>query len=335
MTIATDNYFSGLRCWSTQLLLSIFALQVATKAFVRPQKLYNESAATLASWQLAGTNLLLGIDFVYLNDLLVSKSGAHRRVLAWTPLNALDLGIDRDLTAKFSGFHISDDLMQQNGLVSLEERTAYLIQAKIVRDSLIKEWNLFADIQQSLWLTILATETEGAILTSTSEVPTVTDIQMGDFFVPGSSYKPALTINYIPPAYIRGVDRDNYEVTITRWLVDSGTTVRSGELAVSNDTYIEWLADNLSSCPANTNLIPKHSIDPRDVYRFAPERLLSGGGDGSDGISGTPDTGNADPANQTQSQALDLLEELADRGSGLTADLGTSTTKNIDTLPEC
>jgi hypothetical protein len=316
-------------------MLSIMALQRATKAFIRPQKLYNESAATLADWRLAGTELFLSVDFVYLNDLLVSKAGAHSRVIAWTPLHALDLGIDRDLTAKFTGFYIPDDLMQANGLVSLEQRTAYLIQAKIVRDALIKEWNLFADIQQSLWLTILATETEGAILTSASEDPTVADIQMGDFFVPGSSYKPELTVNYIPPAYIRGVERTNYEAKITKWLTDSGTTARSGGIATSNDTYIEWLADNLSGCPANTSLIPKHSIDPRDIYRFVPERPAGGGGDGSEGVSGTSDTGNPDPANQSQSKALDLLEELADRGGGLTADLGTSTTKNIDTLPEC
>ncbi len=311
------------------------ALYAATQSYLRPQKLFNESAATLASWRLANTELLLSVDFVYEPSLLISRAGAHSRVIAWTPLHALDLGIDRDATANFTGFPIPDNLMQTNGLVSLEERTAYLIQAKIVRDSLIKEWNLFADIQQSLWMTILATETAGGILTALTEDTGVTAVQVETFFIPGSSYKPPLTINYIPPAYIRDVERSNYDGAITQWLIDSGTTARSGGGAVSNDTYIEWLAARLESCPADTTLIPKHSIDPRDIYKFAPYIGAGGSGDGSDGVSGTPDSGNADPADSGQSKALDLLEELADRGGGLTAYLGTSTAKNIDTLPEC
>lgn len=328
MTIATDNYFSGLRCWSTQLFISILALQKATKEFIRPQKLYNESAATLADWRLAGNQLFLSVDFIYLDDLLVSKAGAHSRVIAWTPLHALDLGIDRDLTAKFSGFPIPSNLMQVNGLISLEQRTAYLVQAKVVRDSLIQEWNLFADIQQSLWLTIWDEESSGSVFTDG-------DIRFRRFFSPTSAYQ-ADESTVIPlPAYIREVTRANYEARITQWLLDSGTTVRSGGLAISNDTYIEWMAENLSSCPADTRLIPKHSIDPRDVYKFAPPPINLGSGDGSDGVSGTSDSGNADPANEGQSKALDLLDELASRGGGLTAELGTSTTKNIDTLPEC
>jgi hypothetical protein len=328
VTIATDDYFAGLRCWSSQILLSIFALQAATKSFIRPQKLFNESAATLATWQFAGTELFLGIDFVYLNDLLVSKAGAHARVLAWTPLHALDLGIDRDLTAKFRGFSIPLDLMPANGLVSLEERTAYLIQAKVVRSSLIDEWNLFSDIQQSLWLTIFDEESDGGIFFDGTT-------QIRKLFTPTSAYRADEAIVIPIHAYMRGVTRANYEDKITQWLSDSGTTARSGGIATTNDSYIEWLNGQLSSCPANTNLIPKNSIDPRAVYKFAPQPFIESGGDGSGGVSGTPDTGNADPANYEQSKALDLLDELESRGGELAAELGTSTTKNIDTLPEC
>jgi hypothetical protein len=335
MTKVTDLYFSGLKCWASQLLMSVITLEKANRLYLRPQQLYTEAATKLAVWDVAGSVTRLDLDFLYLNDLLTSKTGAYRRVVPFTPTNALDLAISRDATVKFTGFLIPDDLMTTQGLVSLEERTAYLLQAKQVRDFLIYEWNLFADIQQSLWLTILATETEGGILSSISEDPTVANIPLGDFFTPGSSYKPALTVNYIPPAYIRGVDRANYEEKITLWLLNAGTTARSGGAATSNDTYIQWLEDQLTGCPADMSLISRRSIDPREIYKFTPYRPAGGGGDGSEGISGVSDGGNPDPANQERSKALDLLEELNGRGDSLTAVLGTTTTKNIDTLPEC
>jgi hypothetical protein len=328
MTVATDIYFSGLKCWATQLLLSVITLEEANRLYLRPQQLYTEAAAKLAAWNVAGAQVFLDIDFLYLPDLLISKAGSYQRVLPFTPSHALDLGIDRDPVADFTGFAIPDDLMLSRGLVSLEERTAYLLQAKTVHDFLVYEWNLFADIQQNLWLTILDAEAPGAL--------TLRDAFQLPLFEPTSSAAPINASLYVsPPAYIRNVDRANYEAKITQWLIDSGTTARSGGVAVSNDTYIRWLESQLTGCSADATLIAQHPIDPREVYKFAPIIYSGSGGDGSDGVSGSPDTGNPDPANQEQSKALDLLEELSNRGDSLTASLGTATTKNIDTLPEC
>jgi hypothetical protein len=330
VTIATDIYFSGFTCWGTQLLLSVITLAEATRLYLRPQQLYTEESLKLITWNFAGASIYLDVDFLYLRDSLVSKAGYYRRVLPFTPLNALDLGIDRDNVADFTGFAIPNDLMISRGLISLEERTAYLIQAKAVRDSLIAEWNLFADIQQSLWITILYEESAQTL--PLREINTLTN-----YFDPTAPGDIAFgtQIVHMPPAYIRNVDRTGYEDAITQWLLDSGTTTRSGGVAVSNDTYVNWLSGLLADCLADIGLIPKHPIDPREVYKFAPRLILAIGSDGSDGITGLPDTGKADPADDKQSKALDLLEELASRGNNLTATLNSPAAQNIDTLPEC
>jgi hypothetical protein len=330
MTVATDIYFSGLTCWATQILLSLITLEKANRLYLRPQQLYTEAAASLATWNFAGASVFLDIDFLYLPDPLVSKIGYYRRVLPFTPSHALDLGVDRDAVADFTGFAIPNDLMVSRGLVSLEERTAYLIQAKAVRDSLIDEWNLFADIQQSLWITILFDE-------SAQTLPLRESITLTNFFDPTAPVDVVFgtQITYMPAAYIRNIDRNGYEAAITKWLLDSGTTARSGGVAVSNDTYINWLSGLLADCLADINLIPRRSIDPREIYKFAPRIQLSIGGDGSNGITGVADVGKPDPADDKQSKALDLLEELANRGDGISATLGSPSTNNIDTLPEC
>jgi hypothetical protein len=148
MTVVSDSYFSGLTSFAPQLTLSTMTLERAAKQYTRPQQLYTQAAAKSASWVAANEQLSLTLDIVQIPDFLTTKTGGYRRALAWTPLFAPDLGIDRDFAADFSGFHIPADLMIANNLQSLEERTAYLLQAAQVRNSLIAEWNLFADFQQ-------------------------------------------------------------------------------------------------------------------------------------------------------------------------------------------
>jgi hypothetical protein len=326
MTVVNDQYFAGLTSIAPQLTLSVMTLQKAAKSYTRPQQIYTQAAAKSASYLVANEQLTLGLDIVQIPDFLTTKTGGYRRAMAWTPLYALDMGISRDATADFSGFHIIPDLMVVNGLESLEERTAYLIQAWQVRQSLIAEWNLFADLQQSLWLTIL--HEEGAEGIGTFGLP----------FEPnsGHNWNGVNQVNIRLPPWIRGVSRGDYETAITKWLLDSGTTARSGGAATTNDTYITWLVGLLTECPANLDLIPKYSIDARDVYRYPPPLGLSINSEGAEGVSGVADQGASDPADQGQSKALDLLEELADLGGGLTASIGSgANTPNIDTLPEC
>jgi hypothetical protein len=326
MTIVSDLFFSGLDSFAPQICLSTWALERAATTYTRPQRIYTQAAAKSASWQVANDQLSLGLDIVIIPNPLISKVGSYQRALAWTPLHALDLGIDRDISADFSGFHIPNTLMIDNDLQSLEERTAYLMQAWQVRQSLISEWNHFADLQQSLWLTILDEES-------------ILDLGQGSGVAldPGSGKQNISVVNPTPapPAWIQEIDRASYEGTITAWLLDSGTTTRSSGAAITNDTYVEWLAYHLNRCSADLNLIPLHPIDAREVYRYQIVTLNSIGGEGADGVSGTLDRNFADPADTGQSKALDLLEELADLNGGLTAALSGGTGANIDTLPEC
>jgi hypothetical protein len=325
-----DSYFTGRVGWAEQVLLSVQAIEKGNREFRHPKLAVSEAIADLVTWEAVNNYIAIKADFPILSQLLVNRPTMARRVQAFTPIDVLDVGLDRDLATGFYGLPVQSDLMAVAEIVTLEERLNYLLQAKIIHDVLVAEWNAFADLQEILWLKIYRDENQIESDYST----------LGAWFqftqtagltgnVGGTTVYPET------PAPIRDVGRADYDAAITQWLLDSGTTARSGGAAVDNDTYIEWLAARLSEVSTNSALIPAKPIDPRYVYRFAPIVGISVDTDDGGGSTGADDSGSSDPANNSN-PGLDLLEELANREQPLTAQLDAgASTAPINTLPDC
>jgi hypothetical protein len=328
----SDTFFVGRIGWAEQLLFSIQTIERANREFKHPNLIISEKIEQSITWDFADEVVNIKADFYCIPQLLVNQPTIAKRVRAYTPTRAIDVGIDRDLSTQFTGMPIQTDLMLGKHLDTLEERTAYLLSARVVHGWLVKEWNDFADLQENLWLKIY--RDEGLIQSSYDQLH------------PGALYNFTFTAGLAGTGlfsgvwekygYIRNVGRAGYEAAITKWLLDSGTTARTGGQAIDNDSYILWLAAQLSEVSADLSKVATRSIDPRYVYRFNPiiplAPIIETSGDG---VSGVPDSGAADPAsNDTPGQ--NLLEELANREQPLTAELGAGlSTAPINTLPEC
>lgn len=328
-----DNFFSGRIGWAEQLLFSIQVIERGNREFRHPNLVRSEVVGNSVTWDFSDDEIRIKADLYTVSQLLVNQPDFTKRVRAYTPTRAIDVGVDRDLQTKFTGIPVQSTLMADKNIITLEERTGYLLQAKIIYDALVKEWNDFADLQENLWAWIY--HAEGLLEFSR------------DFSKPGANYHFSLLVGFPGtgdylgyqgeyPA-IRDVDRANYEAKITGWLLDAGITARSNGVAVSNDTYILWLAEQLTSISASAANVAKKSIDPRYIYRFNPALRLTPVIVGADneGSTGVLDQGNTDPA-INDNPGGDLLEELADREQPLSAELGGGlSTAPINTLPEC
>jgi hypothetical protein len=327
-----DSFFVGRVGWAEQLLFSVQTIERANREFRHPSLIQAEVIEQSVVWDAVDNVVSIKADFYTIPQLLVNRPTMAKRVRAYTPTRAIDVGIDRDLITTFCGIPIQPDLMADKNIDTLEERTAYLLYAKLVHDDLVAEWNLFADIQENLWLKIY--RDEGLLEFSANE------LHPGalNHFTLLAGFAGTGLYSGIPEraGFIRGVSRASYQAAITQWLIDSGTTARSSGVAVDNDSYINWLADQLSTISANTAAVAKKSIDPRYVYRFNPIVPLPPIISGEDnGTTGTPDIGAPDPANN-ESPGKTLLEQLANQEQPLTAELGGGlNTAPINTLPEC
>lgn len=330
----SDGFFSGRVGWAEQLLFSIQTQRRANLEFRHPRLLNEEVIDQATLWSATDEEINIKADYYLIPQLLVNRPTMAKRVRAYTPTRAIDVGIDRDLAATFTGIPIPPNLMVDRQIDTLEERTAYLLQAKSIYDEMVFEWNLFADIQENLWLKIY--EAEGLLSFSRDDQS------------PGAEYHFSMLAGFAgtgifsglvlaTPGYIRNVSRLTYESAVTQWLLDSGTTARTGGIAVDNDSYVLWLASQLSTISASREFVAKKSIDPRVIYRYnpvLPQGTLNAA-NGGDGVSGVPDSGSPDPANDN-SPAQNLLEELAGKDAPLTAELGGGlSTAPINTLPEC
>jgi hypothetical protein len=331
-----DSFFVGRVGWAEQLLYAVQVIEKANREFRHPNIINGELIEQSVTWNVADDQVNIQVDCYSVPQLLVNRVTQAKRVRAYTPTRAIDVGIDRDLTTVYSGVPVQPDLMTTKGIDTLEERTAYLLQAKTVHDKMIIEWNFFAEMQENLWLKIY--RDEGLLSFSGVASPPTSAYYFSS--VGGFAGGDGTLLYGEVPAFIRGVTRASYFSAITQWLLDSGTTARSGGVAVDNDSYIVWLADQISNLSANSTAVAKRPIDPRYIYRFRPLASTSGnsasggGGTGDGGTAGAPDSGSPDPANENASQ--NLLEELANRESPLTAELGGGlSTAPINTLPEC
>ncbi len=332
-----DSFFVGRVGWAEQLLFSVQTIERANREFRHPSLIQAEVIEQSVVWDVADNAVSITADFYTIPQLLVNRPTMAKRVRAYTPTRAIDVGIDRDLTVPFTGIPIQPDLMVEKAIDTLEERTAYLLAAKIVYDSLVAEWNAFADLQENLWLNFY--KDEGLL------------VSFRDPKYPGANYTftriaglygldlvsatDPEVLTYMPN-YIRGVSRATYEGAVTQWLLDAGITARSGGQAVDNDSYILWLASQLSQITADSSVVAKKPIDPRYTYRFnpvlptTPSASTEGGG-----VSGVPDRVYYDPA-ETEDISKKLLEELASREQPLTDALsGGASVAPINTLPEC
>jgi hypothetical protein len=327
-----DSFFVGRVGWAEQLLYAVQVIEKANREFRHPNIINGELIEQSVTWNVADDQVNIQVDCYSVPQLLVNRVTQAKRVRAYTPTRAIDVGIDRDLTTVYSGVPVQPDLMTTKGIDTLEERTAYLLQAKAVHDRFVEEWNLFADVQENLWLKIY--RDEGLISFSGVAYPPTAESYFSS--VGGFAGAYANQIFSEVPAAIRGVARAGYLTAITQWLLDSGTTARSGGVAVDNDSYITWLAEQLSNLSANSAAVAKRPIDPRYIYRFRPFAGIAGGsGTGDGGTTGAPDSGSPDPANN-ESAGRNLLEELANNEAPLTAELGGGlSTAPINTLPEC
>jgi hypothetical protein len=267
-----------------------------------------------------------------------SESIAHR-VIAYNPTEALDVGLARDATAPARGLIVPSDLMQIRNLPTLEARTAYLLEAYLVHQSFVGEWNQFRQLQENLWLKIYRNE---GLIDLNSPVPNITNplANATAYFTElgGLEYMIGSEIYPEKPAWIRDVDRFGYHQAITQWLTDSGTTARSGGIAVDNDTYIGWLIDRLSTVTTDrAQVADLGKIHPLWVYRYAPTFSLSLGTGGDDGPSGAPPDGDADPSDDAngRNELFALLQKLESSQNPLTAELSGGDVAPINTLPDC
>lgn len=327
----SDDFFNGRIGWAEQLLFSVQVIERGNREFRHPSLIRSETVSNSVTWEISDDEIRIKADLFTIPQLLVTRPDFAKRVRAYTPTRAIDIGVDRDLQTEFSGIPVQPTFMANHGILTLEERTAYLLQAKLTYDAFVSEWNAFADLQQNLWAWIY--HDEGLLKFSAD-----TSNPGADYFFsrlvgfPGTGNYSGYRGEY--PA-IRGVDRTNYEEKVTAWLLDSGTTARSNGVAVSNDSYVLWLASELSSISANRAAVAKKSIDPRYIYRFNPGPPTLIESSGNDGPTGVPDQGNFDPA-INDNPGRDLLEELVDREQPLSAELGGGlSTAPINTLPEC
>jgi hypothetical protein len=333
----SDSFFVGRVGWAEQILYSVQIIERANREFRHPRIINGQLIEESVTWAVAAETVNIKADFYTIPQLLVNNPTLARRVRAYTPTRAIDVGIDRDLVVPFTGVPIQPDLMVEKAIDTLEERTAYLLSAKLIYDSLVSEWNGFADLQENLWLKIY--KDEGLVFA------------FYDPKYPGANYtfshiaglagldlaSSAFEIPPYKPNYIRDVSRATYEGVITQWLLDAGITARSGGQAVDNDSYILWLANQLSKVTASASAIAQKPIDPRYTYRFNPvlPATPNASSDSGGGVTGVPDKGNNDPAEPAEKNK-DLLEELAGRENPLTAELsGGADTTPINTLPEC
>jgi hypothetical protein len=326
-----DSFFAGRSGWAEQVLLSVQVLEKGNREFRHPKLAVSEAIADLVTWDAVNDFITIKADFPILSQLLVNRPTMARRVQAFTPINVLDVGLDRDLATGFYGLPVQDDLMAVAEIITLEERLNYLLQAKIIHDALVAEWNAFADLQEILWLKIYRDENQIESEYTTAGAWYQFTQTAGLAGSTGGTYAYQET-----PAPIRDIGRADYEAAITQWLLDSGTTARSGGVAVDNDSYIEWMAARLSEVSTDSALIPARPIDPRYVYRYAPIVSLSlGTGEDGGGSTGADDSGNSDPATSSK-PGLDLREELSNREQPLTAQLDAgASTAPINTLPDC
>jgi hypothetical protein len=329
-----DAFFTGRRGWAEQILLSAQVIDRANREWNPPGAIYTEKAAKTAYWEVSDGEIRMVFDFpIQEHQSLLPASSIAHRVIAYNTVSALDIGIDRELVTEFKGMPVQDDLMATAGLVTLEQRTSYLLNAWWVYQEFVAEWNFFADLQENLWLKIY--QSEGAITFEKQQVgANYAFTETGGLGGTVGGIQVYLeSIRWIPD-----VDRDNYEAAITQWLMDSGTTARSGGVAVSNDTYIEWLAERLQEITTDRSQVADRSIDPRLLYRVPPVLNLGAATDGDGGgPTGTSDAGFADPGGTTGRSGLDLIEEMLAAGAGnLTSSLGSGpAAEPINTLPEC
>lgn len=330
-----DSFFAGRFGLAEQLLLSVQVIERANREFRHPNLIQSEKIEESVKWDFVDYGVNISADFYTIPQLLVNRPTMAKRVRSYTPTRAIDVGVDRDLVAGFAGIPVQSDLMTEKAIDTLEERTAYLLQSMLVHAKFVLEWNLFAAIQENLWLKIYRDEG----LLSYSQDTTHPGANFFFTGVGGFAGTGLYSAFVERPGYIRNVTRASYPAAITQWLLDSGTTARSGGVAIDNDSYITWLAYQLSHLSARADFVAKQNIDPRYVYRFNPvDIVVSAGGSGSagsEGSTGAPDTGSPDPANDN-SPGQDLLEQLATNEQPLTDSLSPGrSTDPINTLPEC
>jgi hypothetical protein len=346
----TETLFSGRSGWAEQLVYSATILERSNREFVHPNSVFKDQIANAVSWDIPDDSIRLRFDFPIQQRLLMDAPSPAHRIYAYNPTDAIEAGVDRELVAEYKGLPIAPSAIAAAELPTLEQRTAYLLYAWEIQQKIIEEWNFFADLQENLWIAILLGE----------DVFDQDFVELYYLDEPGRRIKigiPTSTFD-IPKPWINDISRSNYEALITEWLLDSGTTARSGGAAVSNDSYILWLAerlqditttwaqvapqiDGLAHAPYFKNGAPylgqvaTLSIDPRYTHRFAPVTIPVLSVEGGAGPSGTSDSGSPDPAGGG-SAGLDLLEELASREGGLNAELGSGANSSpINTLPEC
>jgi hypothetical protein len=326
-----DAFFAGRAGWAEQLLYSVQTLERGNREYIHPKLINKETVDSSIYWTLSKKSVDMTLDLYTIPQLLVDKPTFAKRVRAFTPTRAIDIGIDRDLIVPFSGMPVQSDLMAGNDIDTLEERLAYLLYAKDIHDQLVSEWNIFASIQENCWLNIYLIE--GLIDSQYSPFLQGANYQFTQVAQFPGGYADVFFVGQ--PPWLRGVTRANYGSTITQWLLDAGITDRSGGAAITNDTYVSWLASQLRRLNVDINLATTRNIDPRVIYRYAPVIVISGSGSGDNGGStGAPDNAAPDPAGQDG--GLDLLEKLANNEQPLTADLGDGASNTpINTLPEC
>jgi hypothetical protein len=342
-----DAFFAGRTGWAEQVLYSVIVMERSNREFHHPAAIYKEQLAKTAYWEASDGEIRINIDFAIQQRLLMPAVSPAHRIYSYNPTRAIDAGIDRELVTEFRGMPVQADLMAGANLQTLEERTAYLLYGWDIYQAFVSEWNAFADLQENAWLQIYLKE---GLIDPNQHEAGVTGTKTGAFSV--LAERAGLIrdqFNYFPDpttgaadqrlqqaAYIRDMNRANYEGLITQWLLDSGTTGRSGGVAISNDSYVLWMAERLQEITTSRAQLPTSSIDPRYLYRFAPPIFSAGSSDGdSAGPSGSADFGATDPAN-SQKSGLDLLEEIAGRENSLTSELGGGGSSDpINTLPEC
>lgn len=342
-----DVFFVGRKGWAEQVLYSVMVMERSNREFHHPAAIYKEQLAKTSYWEASDGEIRINIDFALQQRLLMSAPSPAHRIYSYNPTRAIDAGIDRELVTEFRGMPVQADLMAGANLQTLEERTAYLLYGWDIYQAFVNEWNAFADLQENAWLQIYLKEgvidpnqhEAGVIGTKTGAYSVLAE--RAGLIREESNYFPDPTTGAADQrlkdaAYIRDINRANYESLITQWLLDSGTTTRSGGIAISNDSYITWMAERLQEITTSRSQLPTSGIDPRFIYRFAP-RIVSGAssGDSGGGPSGSADFGATDPANP-QKSGLDLLEEMAGRENSITSELGGGGSSDpINTLPEC
>jgi hypothetical protein len=328
-----DAFFDGLNGWAEQLMLSVMVMARSNQVFRQPRQIFTGEEQRQVQWASTGASFDLSAEFSLYPSLLVGEDGIYDRVIAYNPSNALDTGISRSAVVTYSGMTVPDTLMTLEHLETLEERTAYLLTRWAKYEALVSEWNIFAALQENIWLWIY--KEEGAIVPEHWGNPAQSAAAQYTYIAGLGGGFGGATVYPDAARFYADIDRFNYEAKITEWLTDSGTAARSGGVAIDNDSYIGWMAGQLQNLAAD--YIPMAADNsPIFFYKFAPVIRFELGTEDGGGATGTSDFGIADPAGDGSEQRNNLLEDLLDRGGSLLADLDAgSAPAPIDTLPKC